>query len=50
MLNLDDFAGMGIMGIIITVPFVLLGAIPGSVLLCMVIAVGVALALGGGKE
>lgn len=46
MLNFDDFAGMAIMGIILTAPFVLLGAVPGSVLLFMVVGAGLAIMFG----
>lgn len=50
MINFDDIAGMAMMGIIVTVPFVLLGAIPGSVLLFMLIGTGIAIMFASGKE
>ena len=45
-IDLEDIAGIGVLGILVVGVFVLLGAIPISVLICIAIITGLALAFG----
>ncbi len=45
-IDFEDIAGMGVIGILIVGVFVLLGAIPVSLLLCIVVLTGMALMFG----
>lgn len=49
MFNFEDFSGMAMMGILVVAPFVFLGAVPSSVLVCLLVLFGVSMMLGRGN-